>query len=109
METILTVKSVELTLLKHGQQLQITAEGVVRTSGWTSPTLHPYVYIRPPQDGVYDFTFVAEPPQTPALQVLQPIRVVYVVPVTTNMRGVRVHAAENSVEALLERAVPEPA
>lgn len=56
-------------------QYAIRACGRVTTSGWGPAWLRPIPTKKPPKDGVYDFEFVAIPPNPtdPVLQVITPI------------------------------------
>lgn len=61
---VLEVRSVQLFILESlPLKLSITALGTVRSSGWKYPELIPYTYIQTPSDNVYDYDFVAEPPE----------------------------------------------
>jgi hypothetical protein len=81
-------------------QLDITVRGTVTSTGWTNPQLQPYTYVQAPPDGVYDFDFVATPPKDVATQVITSIRVRVVLP-GAGINGIRVHAAQNSKEVIL--------
>ena len=108
-DQVSSVKSVEIALEGcDRQQLRITAHGVVPTSGWSQPELVAYVYIQAPPDGIYDFSFVAVQPSGPVLQVLQPISVTQLIDCPPELRGVRIHAARDTVEALLDRYETAP-
>jgi hypothetical protein len=81
-------------------QYEVTVRGTVTSAGWTNPQLRPYTYVQAPPDGVYDFDFVATPPQGVATQVITPIRLKVVLP-GEGINGIRVHAAQNSKEAIM--------
>ena len=102
-QTIYQIEGVKVNLLESlPPQLVINAEGLVPTEGWANPELVPYVYITPPLDGIQDFGFIAEPPPEISLQVLTPITVSFhMKDMPSWLRGVRVHASANSVEALI--------
>ena len=106
MEKVLEVKEVELAVLESfPPKLRITAYGTVPTGGWTHPRLEPFIFIQPPPDGIYDFDFVADPPEGPATQVITPIGVVHLWdPLPEGVTGVRIHAAQNSKTALLDHS-----
>ena len=96
------VKNVSLSRPKTdsgADMLLIVAEGEVASAGWTNPELVPYTYVQPPPDGIWDFGFVADPPQDISQPVLTPARAEYIV---TNipdwLTGVRVHAETGSKE-----------
>lgn len=101
---ILEVDEVRLNVLESSPpQLGITSIGTVPTDGWKDPELVPYVYIQPPPDGIYDFDFVAEPPEGVAPQVITPIIVRLTLdPLPDNLKGVRIHASRNATIALLD-------
>ena len=42
------------------------AEGRVPSLGWAGGQLENWVYIKPPEDGIQDFDFVATPPSKPS-------------------------------------------
>ncbi len=100
---IYEVGNIELSVLESSpQQLNIVASGNVTSSGWTNPKLIPYVYITPPLDGIYDFDFVASPPEGPALQVITPIEGQHrLESIPEGFKGVRIHASKNVKVALL--------
>lgn len=81
-------------------QIQVTAFGTVPTGGWTNPQLVPYTYVQAPPDGIYDFDFVATPPDGMATQAITPIRVRTTL-TDENIKGIRVHAALNFKEVIL--------
>lgn len=98
---IYRVDEVIATLSKSDPpQLNITAHGMVPTSGWSNPELVPHVYIMPPVDGIWGFTFVAEPPSGIVLQVLTPIVATYTME-NPGVRGIRVHTSTNTKEVLV--------
>jgi hypothetical protein len=94
------VKDAQITINKRlPPQVSIIAEGVVRTTGWTRGRLIPYVYIQPPPDGIYDFDFVATPPDGPSGDALTPITSEeYTMPAPKGFRGIRIHAETNKME-----------
>lgn len=77
-------------------QLQVLASGTVPSAGWSNPQLLPYTYVQAPPDGIYDFDFVATPPEISA-PVISPIRVRTIIP-GEGIKGIRVHASLNSKE-----------
>ncbi len=74
-------------------RLQITARGRTRTGGWSDPELRGP---RPRANGVYEFRFVAQPPEGMSTQALTPIRATVTIPRPPNYRGVRIISASNS-------------
>ena len=106
-QKIAEVTGVKLSVLESDPlQLNITAKGNVSSSGWTKPELVPFVYVAPPQDGIYDFDFNAVPPSGPSATVITPIEATYrLSPLPDTLKGVRIHAAQNKKEAMLESKV----
>jgi hypothetical protein len=104
-ESILSVKDVQLKILKSNPpQLSIFATGKVSTPGWSKAELVPFMYIDPPLDGIYDFTFMAIRPEDIVPQVISPIEAGYIMkPLSDTIKGVRVLAKENNVVAMLDR------
>jgi hypothetical protein len=100
------VDNVEMAILKSNPpKLSIKASGRVSTAGWSAPELVPYVYVQAPPDGIYDFGFVAQPPPPERIvaQVVSPISPSLVLEkMPAGLLGVRIHAASNIKEALLE-------
>lgn len=103
------VNRVDLSiLLSCPPQLHIWAKGEAASNGWTNPQLVPFIYIEPPADGIYDFEFVADPPQGPDNPVITPIEATYIWPDFPDwLKGVRVHSATNAIVARLEGAKQE--
>ncbi len=99
------VESVDLKILKSKPPiLAIDVKGLSPTPGYTDVTLIEHVYVTPPEDGVYGFDLVGRRPSHPVPQVLAPVSTVYHwTGFHDEVRGVRVHATSNKVEALLER------
>lgn len=106
MEKVLEVTEVALAILESfPPKLRITANGTVPTPGWTNPRLEPFIFIQPPPDGIYEFDFVADPPEGIVPQVLTPIDASYIWEnFPEGVKGVRVHAAQNSKTALLDHS-----
>jgi tRNA G26 N,N-dimethylase Trm1 len=82
-------------------RLRVAVVGTVPSTGWSNPHLFPYTYVQAPPDGIYDYDFVATPPAVVMDKLITPIRLTTELP-ATGVRGIRVHAALNSKEALLE-------
>lgn len=80
-------------------RVQVVAEGVVNTGGWSDGQLR-LRGMTP--DGIIEFDFVAKPPTGIVTQAFAPISAVTTVPQPSSFRGVRVFAQSNSKEALLE-------
>ena len=103
-EAILSVSEVQLKILKSKPpQLSISAIGKVATPGWSNAELVPFRYIDPPRDGIYDFTFMAIRPTDITPQVITTVEAEYVInPLSDTLKGVRIHAKENNIVAMLE-------
>jgi len=102
-QLIYSVNDVELAILKSDPpQLSISAKGETRTGGWTNPELVEIIYVTPPADGIYEYEFVATPPDGPSTTALTPIEAETVRhSIPKELKGVRVKAETNSKEALL--------
>ncbi len=86
--------------------LQVAVAGTVQSSGWTNPQLIPFTYVQPPPDGVYDYYFVATPPDGGIVsKVISPIRLRTELP-AGGVNGIRIHSATNSLEEIFN---PQPA
>jgi hypothetical protein len=86
--------------------LSINATGEVPTTGWTNLRLTPRYYVTPPRDGLWDFDFVGDRPQGIVGQVVLPVSAHTVTFAPQWFKGVRIHSATNSVEALPARHNP---
>jgi hypothetical protein len=102
-EPVYQVDSVELSTIKtEPPQLQIVAHGTVRTGGYTNGTLIEIVYIQPPEDGIWEYDFVADPPSGPSTDALTPIQAETIrSSIPDGLKGIRVRGETNSAEALL--------
>lgn len=93
------VLSVDLTVYRsHPPYMEIKAVGEVPTLGFTDPQLIPWIYVQPPPDGIYDFDLIAKAPSGFVAQVISKIEACAFLPVPAGLKGVRVHAATNSME-----------
>jgi len=103
-EKIAEVTDIQLSVIESDPiQLNITAKGNVSSSGWTKPELVPFVYVAPPQDSIYDFDLLAVPPAEASAPVVTPIEVTQRLnPLPSELKGVRIHAAQNNMVAMLE-------
>jgi len=109
MQKILEIINVHISVLESfPPQLRIVASGNVPTARWSDPRLVPYIYIQPPPDGIYDFDFVADPPEGIAAEVISPIDAIYAwKSFPEGLKGVRIHASQNSKTSLLAMADPD--
>lgn len=104
-EQVLTVDDVTVNVLfSLPARLQITARGTVGTPNWTNPQLAQREYVAPPADGIYEFDFIATPPAGNVNQIVMPISAVGGMTMPDDLKGIRVIAARNSKEALLEQS-----
>ncbi|MFZ5739647.1 hypothetical protein BJ123_102222 [Rhodopseudomonas thermotolerans] len=113
MQRVLEVTSVDLSLVKtKPPQIHIVTHGTVPTSGWKHPRLSPWFYIRPPDDGIQDFDFVADAPTGIVLPMITTIVAEATIPRDPEdywgpckaLRGVRIHARTNTKEASFNAA-----
>lgn len=79
-------------------RLQVSVAGSVLSTGWTNPHLVPYTYVQAPPDGVYDYDFVATPPDSIVAKAISPIRLRTELP-AEGVNGIRIHAATNSLNS----------
>ena len=80
-------------------QISVTAEGTVRTTGWTNGRLEAHIYVHPPPDGIYGFEFLATPPDGPSGDAITPIKSdEYTSEMPEGFKGVRIHAETNEME-----------
>src|SRR4051794_6048236 len=109
MEKIMEVTEVKLAVLESfPPQLSIHASGHVTTTGWSDPQLEPHKTLQPPTDGIYDFDFVAERPTGIVAQHVSPIEAHYTMRTfPETLRGVRIHASQNSKTAMLDSGKPD--
>jgi hypothetical protein len=110
MQRIWQVDSAAAMILKSNPPMVgVTAIGKVLTSGWRNPRLDPFYYVVPPADGIQDYSFDAEPPHGIVLPVITPIAAHAIIARDPNdywgdgkpLRGIRIHARENSIVAEL--------
>jgi hypothetical protein len=95
---IFKVYSVAARCLKSNPpQLAVSTHGIASTRGWTQPRLIPHEYDEPPEDGIIEYDFVADPPETRAQRIVTPISSSYFTcPIPDWVKGVRVIAEKNS-------------
>ncbi|QGJ70395.1 Hypothetical protein PBC10988_20910 [Planctomycetales bacterium 10988] len=105
-EKIYSVEEVSLYLLKsEPPKLLIVAKGKSATPNWTNPTLKAVVYVQPPEDGIYDYDFIARKPKGIVAQVITDIDTTILLrEIPEGLKGIRVHASDNAKEALLSTA-----
>ncbi|MCU1269637.1 MAG: hypothetical protein JWN74_931 [Acidobacteriaceae bacterium] len=77
----------------------ISATGKTNTNGWKNPQLVPVVYVQPPRDRIWDYSFVAEKPEA-ANDVMTPVLASYQWNKPPgDVAGIRVIAKKNKVVA----------
>lgn len=119
MQRVMEVTDVKLSINKSSPpQLALYAEGKVPTSGWSNPTLSPVVYVTTPADLIQDFEFCAQEPAGPVLEIVSPIAATLIAEMDVAnywgqgkpLKGVRIHARLNSIEAVLDgkTLAPDP-
>lgn len=88
--------------------LKISAKGRVNSGGWSSPELGVWSYIQPPGDGILDLDFLATPPPDGTIVTMgfRNVHAGLLLPVPDWVKGVRVHASTNQMEAMLVAALP---
>jgi hypothetical protein len=101
-----SVESVTINTMtvENDGRIVIIAEGSVPTSGWTNAQLRPWVYVVPPEDGIYQFDMVATPPPhgtivLPAFMTISAAQAITQVP--EGFKGATVHGQTNSATATL--------
>lgn len=96
---VLSVTDVNVAMTKSlPPLLMLNVAGTVPTAGWTTPEIVPSVYLIEPPDGIWDFHFMATPPNGLVSQVISSIEASLTVPLPKWCVGVRVHSANNKVE-----------
>ncbi|MFZ1321422.1 MAG: hypothetical protein WAT71_07685 [Ignavibacteria bacterium] len=98
---IYKIISIELNILKtKPPTLEILANGKTNTSGWSNPELVARQYKKEPDDGIYDYDFVAKKPEDISADVITPIDIKEITRRIPQI-GVRIHAESNSLEKRL--------
>ena len=78
-------------------QLAVSTHGIAPTRGWSQPRLVPREYSHPPEDGVLEYDFVADPPEGKTARTVTPVSSSFFTsPIPEWVKGVRVIAARNS-------------
>lgn len=96
-ELIHRISRAELqTMESYPLQYRLRASGMAPSAGWSLPELRARPLLRPPADGIYDYEFVARPPQGMAAQVLTPIEAATPITLPRGAQGVRVHSRTNA-------------
>ncbi|MGJ3247779.1 MAG: hypothetical protein ACFE0I_17090 [Elainellaceae cyanobacterium] len=104
---ILEISEIRLAILESlPPKLKISVKGRVGSTGWENPRLIPYRYITEPQDGVWEFDFIAQDPSSETgiitVPTLMDIETLYIwenYP-EDSVKGVRVYASTNSISVM---------
>ncbi len=81
--------------------VHILVYGKVNSGGWENPQLVPYIYIDPPEDGIYDFDFIADAPEGNVTLALEEIVAeLEWADIPDDFKGVRVHSSSNNIESI---------
>ena len=100
---IYQITSMDLHILKSLPPiLVIQADGEVRSAGWTGGELNPYIYVKPPADGYYEFDFVAQPPPEAGADVISTISARFAWPnFPTDLKGIKIYGRTNEQKKAL--------
>ena len=97
------VTAVTVEIVRKPFTIQIFAQGTTITSGWTNPRLDPFIYINPPENGIYEFNFIADEPTGIVPQVITKIEASLLWEhYPTDLKGVKIHAETNSMVGMLK-------
>ena len=97
---VYSVESVCFNINKiNPPQVVVAANGTVNSTGWSDGRLVPWIYVTPPSDGIQDFDFIAKTPDGIVLWRMTPIPGSAIMEMPSWLKGVRVHAVTNAVEA----------
>jgi hypothetical protein len=98
------VRKVELKVLPgNPQRLSVIVDAVAPTPGFTGIRLRPFQYIQAPPDGIYDYGVVGAPPAANVPPVTAPVRITETWPLDAGLKGIRVHAQQSRITALVPR------
>jgi hypothetical protein len=89
-------------ILPGGRKLFVAAMGTVPTSGWSHGQLSPRYPLVPPEDGIWEFDFVADAPHGIVLDVVLPITAVTIQGCPDWVKGVRIIARDNEKTVMLD-------
>jgi hypothetical protein len=108
MSRIMNVDEVRVVVFKAGavNLFAVYAKGHVPTTGWTNIELDQFFYIVPPVDGIMDFDFTGNAPSGIVGQVVLPVTASAVNRMPNWLKGVRVIAKENAMEAAVGKSIP---
>ena len=101
-ELVFRVDAVELALLRcDPPKLEICARGLVRGGGYTNAQLVENVYRSPPDDGIWEYDFVAEAPRRPSTYRFEAVEANTVLSIPDGLKGIRVRSETRSLAELL--------
>lgn len=100
------VKSITLKLLKtNPPELLIHVLGDTLYGGFTGIKLEPYIYVKPPADGVWEFDMVGQPPTGIHDGVITPVTAEYIwKKIPKGLKGIKVHSASNYKTVMLKHS-----
>ena len=104
MKPVSRVTNVLLTFtMSDPPAMVLVAGGTVPTLGWSNGVLVPRQYTEAPSDGIWDFDFIAQPPQSSYVgQKISNIQSAPIVLFSPSwLQGVRIHSLNGSMEKLL--------
>lgn len=101
---VMEVTDVTLEIQKtNPPALVIHCQGNVNSGGWSHGRLEPFIYVKPPADGIYEFDLVADSPTGIVTEVITPITAEEFTwedfPAT--LKGVKVYASQNHITDLV--------
>lgn len=107
---ILGAAVVELKVMPDTEpQRVLVATAEVSSGGWTNPQLNPVTYVTFPIDGIWDVHAVAQPPDGMAAQMISKLPMAMDVGAAPGeLKGYRIHAAENCVVVLFDEKTELP-
>lgn len=100
LKKILEVKTVKFNPVANDpSMLFLNATGIVTSGGWKAPQLIPFVYLKPPKNGIYEFDFIANAPDTTeeVTKITTKIECNFTMEnMPKDLKGVKVHSSSNS-------------
>ena len=104
---VLAVESVELHFTEgENPAMVIGAQGIAPSFGWKNGELVPWVYINPPEDGIWDFDFIADAPVGISLPVVSYISTEpFMLETPSWLKGIRVHASTNALTSEINESL----
>ena len=104
---ILVVESVELHFTEgENPAMVIGAQGIASSFGWKNGELVPWVYINPPEDGIWGFDFIADAPAGISIPVISYISTEpFMLETPSWLKGIRVHASTNALTSEINETI----